>query len=264
VFYIINNKVKFRNTDGLFWLDQDEASGITLTATMSRLLAFLLEHRGEVVSRDEILSHVWDAHGLRSSNNSLNKYISDLRQVFRNMGCSEEIIVTVPRIGFMLSGDCEVEKHASTHQPQDSPSPLVESKPRTKRRFFFINLGVILFILALVSGLKWSFSVNKSDGELISKKTWLLGKINSCQVFAFKPASPETAQQKLAIIKDVLDAEKLSCTSDDDIYIQVADPIYYGFPGRIFLSICKRNDRSGTLLASCYNFYETAYETKKE
>jgi len=263
VFYIINNKVKFRNTDDLIWLDHDEASGITLTATTSRLLVFLLEHRGEVVSRDEILRQVWDAYGLRSSNNSLNKYISDLRQVFRNMECSEEIIITVPKIGFMLSGDCEVVKHASTHEPQDTPSPVDESKPRKKRRFFFMTMGVILFILALVSGIKWSFSVNKSDDELLSKKTWLLGKINSCQVFAFKPVSPETAQQKLAIIKDILDEEKLNCTSDDDIYIQVADSIYYGFPGRIFLSICKRNDSSGTLFASCYNFNETAYETKK-
>lgn len=108
MFYTINNTINFRDTDGLIWLDRDEVSSIALTTTTSRLLAFLLERQGEVVPRDEILSYVWDAHGLRSSNNSLNKYISDLRNIFRNLGYSEEIIVTVPRIGFMFSADIPV------------------------------------------------------------------------------------------------------------------------------------------------------------
>lgn len=74
--YKIQGTIHFRSDDGLIWLDED--SCVTLTATTSRLLKFLLDHREHVVYRNEILEKVWDAHGLRTSSHSLNKYISDL------------------------------------------------------------------------------------------------------------------------------------------------------------------------------------------
>ncbi len=106
--YKIQGTIHFRSDDGLIWLDED--SCVTLTATTSRLLKFLLDHREHVVYRNEILEKVWDAHGLRTSSHSLNKYISDLRAIFRNMGCVEEIIVTVPRVGFMVSASILIER----------------------------------------------------------------------------------------------------------------------------------------------------------
>lgn len=106
--YKIQGTIHFRSDDGLIWLDEESA--VTLTATTSRLLKFLLDHREHVVYRNEILEKVWDAHGLRTSSHSLNKYISDLRATFRNMGCMEEIIVTVPRVGFMISSGIAIER----------------------------------------------------------------------------------------------------------------------------------------------------------
>lgn len=105
--YKIQGSIHFRSDDGLVWLDDD--SHFMLTATTSRLLKFLLDHKERVVYRDEILEKVWDAHGLRSSSHSLNKYISDLRAVFRNMGCGEEVIVTVPKVGFRVAESILIE-----------------------------------------------------------------------------------------------------------------------------------------------------------
>lgn len=259
MFYTINNTTNFRDTDGLLWLNQDDASSVTLTTTTSRLLAFLLERQGEVVHRDEILSHVWDAHGLRSSNNSLNKYISDLRNIFRNMGHNEDIIITVPRIGFMFSADISVEKHSSEKPQSHSPAPPVVGKPanKSRRTTIAISAGLVLFALLLV--LRESGVSNNLNGQ----KTWPIGSINSCNVFAFMPASTETTQRKLAIVKDILETEKLTCEPDSDIYFQAADPILYGAPGRVFLSICRGSDRARTQFSSCYNIYEAAYEIKK-
>ena len=106
--YKIQGTIYFRSDDGLMWLDED--ASVTLTATTGRLLKFLLDHREHVIYRNEILEKVWDAHGLRTSSHSLNKYISDLRAVFRNLGCTEEIIVTVPRVGFMISAAIVIER----------------------------------------------------------------------------------------------------------------------------------------------------------
>lgn len=82
--YKIQGTIYFRSDDGLMWLDED--ASVTLTATTGRLLKFLLDHREHVIYRNEILEKVWDAHGLRTSSHSLNKYISDLRAVFRKPG----------------------------------------------------------------------------------------------------------------------------------------------------------------------------------
>ncbi|WP_395038332.1 transcriptional regulator [Klebsiella sp. KE9767] len=73
--YRINKIILFRDDDGQLWIEGNEESGYDLTPTTSRLLAFILKRRGEVLTRELIMTHVWDKYGLRSSNNSLNKYI---------------------------------------------------------------------------------------------------------------------------------------------------------------------------------------------
>ncbi|ROP58348.1 DNA-binding winged helix-turn-helix (wHTH) protein [Enterobacter sp. BIGb0383] len=263
MFYTINNTINFRDTDGLIWLDHDEASSIALTTTTSRLLAFLLERQGDVVSRDEILSHVWDAHGLRSSNNSLNKYISDLRNIFRNLGLNEEIIVTVPRIGFMLSADLPVEKHVLGERQQDVPVLVIENDPKKKRgaTALFITAGLLVLVLFLI--VKDSVFISKNSDEPLSQKTWSVGEVNGCRVFSFTPATPETIPIKLAIVKDMLDAEKMTCRPDGDVYFQAAEPVNYGSSGRVFLSICRNTDPARKSFSSCSSIYETAYEIKK-
>ncbi|PRD13149.1 winged helix-turn-helix domain-containing protein [Pantoea coffeiphila] len=105
--YRIQESIFFRNDDGRVWTDDD--SRVILTATTGRLLAYLLQHKGNVISKDELLENVWDAYGLSTSSNSLYKYISDLRAVFKNLGCTDEIIVTVPKLGFMISKAVRVE-----------------------------------------------------------------------------------------------------------------------------------------------------------
>ncbi|HKS35485.1 MAG TPA: winged helix-turn-helix domain-containing protein [Enterobacteriaceae bacterium] len=263
MFYTINNNINFRDNDGLIWLDHDEASSIVLTTTTSRLLAFLLERQGDVVNRDEILSHVWDAHGLRSSNNSLNKYISDLRNIFRNLGLSEEIIITVPRIGFMFSADVPVKKNVSGERQQDAPVILIENEPKRKWGVtaLFITSGLLVLVLFLI--LNNNLLSSKNSDELLRQKTWSMGDVNGCRVFSFTPATPETTPIKLAIVKDILDTEKMTCRPDGDVYFQTAEPVIYGGTGRVFLSICRNTDPARKSFSSCASIYEAAYEIKK-
>ncbi|EJE3859291.1 winged helix-turn-helix domain-containing protein [Escherichia coli] len=264
MYYTINNSINFRPSDGLIWHLQGSESSITLTTTTSRLLAFLLEHKGAVLSRDEILARVWDAHGLRSSNNSLNKYVSDLRHVFRNMGCQEEILITVPRIGFMLSEYVVVEKHIISPEPLQRPIIQTEKKRHvTESRIFYIFAGMSLMFVILILGLNERVLVNKNDIEPIHQKIWSMAKINNCQVFTFKPLASGTEQLTLDIVKDIINSESISCASDSVVYFQASDQIYHGYSGRVFLSICKNIDHKQTYISSCHNFYETDYEVRE-
>jgi len=75
--FVIDNRVFYRSEDGAIWPSGDEGSTVILTLTMNRLLTCLLEKHGQVLTRNELLDNVWDAHGLRSSSHTLNKYISE-------------------------------------------------------------------------------------------------------------------------------------------------------------------------------------------
>jgi len=140
------------------------------------------------------------------------------------MGYSEEIIVMVPRIGFMFSSDMPVEKHRLNQQQQDIPAHLVESRPQKKHRSVVLTVSAGLLLFALLLVVKGSVFINQTSSEIVSQKTWPVGNINSCKVFSFTPASTETTQLKLTMVNDILQTQKLPCAPDGDIYFQLLSP----------------------------------------
>ena len=73
---------------------------VTLTAKEFALLEFLLARAPEVVSRSEIVEHVWDAN-FDSETNLVEVYINRLRQKIAVEG-SPKIIYTVHGVGYCL------------------------------------------------------------------------------------------------------------------------------------------------------------------
>jgi DNA-binding response OmpR family regulator len=73
---------------------------VTLTAKEFALLEFLLARAPEVVSRSEIVEHVWDAN-FDSETNLVEVYINRLRQKIAVEG-SAKIIYTVHGVGYCL------------------------------------------------------------------------------------------------------------------------------------------------------------------
>lgn len=280
--YIINKNIKFRACDGALWLDEDEESGITLTITTSRLLTFLLERQGKVVMRDEILSNVWDAYGLKSSNNSLNKYISDLRNLFRNRGVEEEFIVTVPRVGFMLSEainvqiDClpsvtgtdvsSVSQAPDTNSGESSSIKLDTYFNQLHRKPYLYYLIMLLTIALIFSPAIFKNIYFTTDNVRYPQlqKTYPLGEIDGCKVFSFSSSAPGTINSKLSIVRDILASEKLSCPADGTLFFQSSESFLYGNVGRVFLSICRDNHSKESQYSSCYNFYEVSHDLQEK
>lgn len=275
--YLINKNIMFRTSDGALWLDNEEEFAITLTITTCRLLTFLLERQGQVVLRDEILTQVWDAHGLKSSNNSLNKYISDLRSVFRNRGINEDVIVTVPRVGFMLTADIDV----IPEHPVDS---VIHTVPVTQEAivnsagtgsntlfdkikdgvvsntlFFYSAIFVALFVIAASFFSAITSSQSASRNQPQTQRTYALGDIDGCQVSSFTSSTPQSTELKLSIVKRILEKEKLTCPVDGVLFLQSSEPVLYGTAGRVFLSICRNNHSNESRYSSCYNIYEVSH-----
>ncbi|WP_436232987.1 winged helix-turn-helix domain-containing protein, partial [Escherichia coli] len=62
----------------------------------------------DIVSREEVLTKVWDNNGLTSSNSNLNQYLSMLRKTFRHYGI-DNIIITVARGYLQLNPTVSIE-----------------------------------------------------------------------------------------------------------------------------------------------------------
>lgn len=137
--YLIENKILFNPEDNTLSLQNDPENQVSISNPARRVLLLLIEQQGTVVQRDILFKKVWDDYGLVSSNNNLNHCISKLRKVINTLGHTDEVIITVPKVGFLLKkeitisaidafgaiNDAEEENHqvitpATTHAPQEA------------------------------------------------------------------------------------------------------------------------------------------------
>ncbi|SQH14976.1 transcriptional regulator [Providencia heimbachae] len=104
--YKINALIIYDPADGTLSLKEDQVD-TQLSITANALLVYFMKNRG-VISRDDVLTAVWDDNGLVSSNSNLNQYLSLLRKAFRQYGI-ENIIVTVARGRLEFNPEVSVE-----------------------------------------------------------------------------------------------------------------------------------------------------------
>lgn len=72
---------------------------VHLTAQEFRLLEYLLRHKGEVLSKDRMLDHVWSDEA-RVQHNTVETFIANVR---KKIGPGEEVIKTVRGYGYKIA-----------------------------------------------------------------------------------------------------------------------------------------------------------------
>lgn len=75
---------------------------ILLTALEYRLLLTLANHRGQVLSRNQLLEGIWDISGDFVNDNTLTVYMKRLREKLEEDPQSPALIKTVRGLGYML------------------------------------------------------------------------------------------------------------------------------------------------------------------
>lgn len=236
--YIINGKIHFRNSDGAIWKEahtQDES--VTLTATTTRLLSYLLDNHGKVCTRDDILDAVWTTYGLRSSNNSLNKYIADLRRVFNNFELTGDVIITVPKVGFMFAKEVDVKKQqynldnesclldpAISSIQNKTHNQSVQLKPQwrslTVFTFAIIFFGLSPIVLSMfIQNLKLLdvHSIKQSD-------PYLLENIDNCKIYTLQQTSTDMTAIQLTIVKKLMHKTGFKCQENTSIFFSTLRP----------------------------------------
>jgi DNA-binding response OmpR family regulator len=75
---------------------------IFLTALEYRLLLMLISNRGQVLTRAQLLHHIWDVSGDFVNDNTLTVYIKRLRKKIEDDPQNPVIIKTVRGVGYRI------------------------------------------------------------------------------------------------------------------------------------------------------------------
>jgi DNA-binding winged helix-turn-helix (wHTH) protein len=247
--YLIDSRLIFRVEDGALWPSGDEGATVILTLTMTRLLTCLLDKQGEVITRNELLSNVWEAHGLRSSSHTLNKYISVLRKYFVEFGIVGECISTLPRVGFMFNREIDVRVIAETGSSEMAPAsndvPLssqVIHRAQQSGNHKAIYCAFIIVIFLTSAALVWSGLALRSEPprrlEVLSPH--YLFNFGNCPVYTIENNSASLAELKKKLFLDLAESKQIHCIDGASFLYQVSEAYLYGKQGRVFISRCTR------------------------
>jgi TolB-like protein/DNA-binding winged helix-turn-helix (wHTH) protein len=113
-----------------------------------QILALLLEHRGELVTREELRKKLWPADTFVDFDVGLNVAIKKLRDAIGDSAENSRFVETIPRHGYrFISGVEEVEAVAEESRP---------SKKARQRNVIWVGAlavaGAVIMLLALNAG----------------------------------------------------------------------------------------------------------------
>src|SRR3989475_10812884 len=95
-----------------------------------RLLEILLEHPGEVVTREELRSRVWPNENFGDFDQAVNIAIAKLRSALGDSAENPRYIETLPKRGYRFIADVSVvEADARTKRPESAAGDLPGTEP---------------------------------------------------------------------------------------------------------------------------------------
>lgn len=241
MFFICNNSLLFDPEAHAISLVGQPESVLSLSAPAVRLLQEFIKHRGRDLSREELITRVWEEFGFTPSGNNLNKAVSELRKSFQSLGEGYEFIVTVPRYGFRFDADVIFQpgENIQAAEPQ-SPSTQPDIQPRRTylKRWLII---AALIVAALGAGIYIS---RPQEITVPAKLKPVEEKIARCSVWIINDHGRPLVLSKLA---ERLEANNVTCEREEyDIYyfsarfsLAAADEMFIGACPVSKTSLCK-------------------------
>ena len=133
-----------------------------------QLLAMMLEHPGEVVTREELQKKLWPADTFVDFDHGLNKAISKIREALSDSAESPRFVETVARRGYRFLADVNVVDTAPARSPELAtlPHPMAEAgdrgdlagKPAMPKHFLSSpawKVSALVLLLLVVSLSAW-------------------------------------------------------------------------------------------------------------
>src|SRR5215469_920315 len=156
-----------------------------------KLLALLIEHSGQVITREEIRQKLWAADTFVDFDHSLNKAINKLREALGDSAESPRFIETLPKRGYRFLVSANGHPHSKHGSAIDSIAvfPLYTSLPDPDLEYLAVGIpGSIIHSLSHIPGLRviaWNsmtYGQDRDDnplaiGRSVGAKVILIGRI---------------------------------------------------------------------------------------
>jgi len=147
---------------------------VKLEPTPMELLLFLIEHRGELITRDQIVEKIWGKDVFLDTDNSINGAIRKIRQVLRDNPEQPRFLQTVTGKGYRFIAPLigpETKEQKEDTNPSHA-APAVEAGPtRLGKRRKIVAAGLAVLAVCIV-GLVWAYS--RRTPKLTEKDTIVL------------------------------------------------------------------------------------------
>lgn len=228
--FCLENLVVYRPSDCIVYLCDEPENYVRLTMSVNRLLLYLLQHRGESVSRDEILCEVWEKYGFAASNNSLNQNVSVLRKTFNTLGITNDVIKTIPKIGFIIPPELLI-----TQLDDAEPGQEFSENQRAVQKFSYDRWLLYGIFIIGVSCIAAAIYLWPSVDEI---KATLIGRVGDCKIFRINESrlanDPPSSEQMLAF----LSAQNYHCDRGRGIFMHMDSRVENNISGKVFVSSC--------------------------
>ncbi len=119
-----------------------------------RVLVMLLEHPGEVVTREQLRQRLWPVDTFVDFDHGLNAAVERLRRCLNDSASTPAFIETLPRRGYRFVGGLDPEPlpqipQAEKEVPLEVPAPYTEPAPTYPRRTIFLISALALLVILL-------------------------------------------------------------------------------------------------------------------
>ncbi|HDU4783049.1 TPA: winged helix-turn-helix domain-containing protein, partial [Klebsiella aerogenes] len=104
---LINEIIEFTYSSGVLTNIKTHNSH-NLSYTNSQILLRIINNGKNITSREEIFSDIFRVTNAKQTDGNLNQCIASIRRAFNELVEDNDIIVTIPKIGFYLDKDVSI------------------------------------------------------------------------------------------------------------------------------------------------------------
>ncbi|MEW7313650.1 winged helix-turn-helix domain-containing protein [Buttiauxella gaviniae] len=149
--YILDGIYIF-NPSSLTILNNETNELVKIHNTSAKCLLLLIEKHATIVTQKQLLQYAWEEKSNTVTHNALYQCILNLRKNFMQLGCTKNIITTVPRKGLMIAEDISILIQDELDKKVTTPLSQPQKKKRLSMMLMFvcIVLTILSICLALV------------------------------------------------------------------------------------------------------------------
>ena len=150
-----------------------EQNGVELEPQLGQLLLYLIEHRGEVLSRDQLIQEAWPGV---VSDAAINQAIAKLRKLLADDARAPKYVETIPKKGYRFIAEVsEITDAVDAHQTELLQQEIVDNKGVAQQTRSpgksIITAFAILFVLTSIYYLMSSFFLQSDSRGAFTRAT---------------------------------------------------------------------------------------------